>query len=101
MDLAECKGIYVIAEQFEGKLRDVSGVGSGRILADTIGDEVGAILIGKRCKTVGTGTHYATVLINTSMTTKLEHYTTTTFEGHLRLLRKPNVFLVGATNIGH
>lgn len=24
MDLAECKGIYVIAEQFEGKLRDVS-----------------------------------------------------------------------------
>ena len=49
MDLAEYKGIYVIAEQFEGKLRDVSFelLGQARILADTIGDEVGAILIGK------------------------------------------------------
>lgn len=52
MDLAECKGIYVIAEQFEGKLRDVSFelLGQARILADTIGDEVGAILIGKDVK---------------------------------------------------
>ena len=40
MDLAEYKGIYVIAEQFEGKLRDVSFelLGQARILADTIGD---------------------------------------------------------------
>ena len=39
MDLAEYKGIYVIAEQFEGKLRDVSFelLGQARILADTIG----------------------------------------------------------------
>mgnify|MGYP000344417518 CR=1 FL=1 len=52
MDLAEYKGIYVIAEQFEGKLRDVSFelLGQARILADTIGDEVGAILIGKDVK---------------------------------------------------
>jgi len=46
MDLANYKGVYVIAEQFEGKLRNVSLelLGQGRILADKIGDEVGGRL---------------------------------------------------------
>jgi translation elongation factor EF-Ts len=52
MDLAEYKGVYVIAEQFEGKLRNVSFelLGQGRKLADGIGDEVGAVLIGYNVK---------------------------------------------------
>jgi len=80
MDLAEYKGIYVIAEQFEGKLRDVSFelLGQARILADTIGDEVGAILIGKDVKPlaqelIAHGAHKVFVYDDP----QLEHYNTT------------------------
>lgn len=106
MDLAECKGIYVIAEQFEGKLRDVSFelLGQARILADTIGDEVGAILIGKDVKPlaqelIAHGAHKVYVYDDA----KLEHYTTTAYSKVICDFfeeEKPNVFLVGATNIG-
>lgn len=106
MDLAECKGIYVIAEQFEGKLRDVSFelLGQARILADTIGDEVGAILIGKDVKPlaqelIAHGAHKVFVYDDP----KLEHYNTTAYAKVLCDFfeeEKANVFLVGATNIG-
>ena len=83
MDLAEYKGIYVIAEQFEGKLRDVSFelLGQARILADTIGDEVGAILIGKDVKPlaqelIAHGAHKVYVYDDP----QLEHYNTTALQ---------------------
>ena len=106
MDLAEYKGIYVIAEQFEGKLRDVSFelLGQARILADTIGDEVGAILIGKDVKPlaqelIAHGAHKVYVYDDP----QLEHYNTTAYAKVICDFfheEKPNVFLVGATNIG-
>lgn len=48
MDLAEFKGVYVIAEQFEGTLRNVSFelLGQATRLAEGLGEEVGAVLIG-------------------------------------------------------
>ncbi|MCH4178858.1 MAG: electron transfer flavoprotein subunit alpha/FixB family protein [Megasphaera sp.] len=106
MDLAEYKGIYVIAEQFEGKLRNVSFelLGQARKLADTIGDEVGAILIGYNVKPlaqelIANGAHKVYVFDDP----KLEHYNTTAYAKCICDFfeeEKPNVFLVGATNIG-
>lgn len=106
MDLAEYKGIYVIAEQTEGKLRNVSFelLGQARILADQIGDEVGAVLIGKDVKPlaqelISYGAHKVYVYDDA----QLEHYNTTAYTKALVDFfnkQKPNVFLVGATNIG-
>jgi electron transfer flavoprotein alpha subunit len=106
MDLANYKGVYVIAEQFEGKLRNVSLelLGQGRILADKIGDEVGAVLIGSGVKPlaqelIAHGAHKVYVYDDP----KLEHYNTTAYAKVLTSFFNevsPNVFLVGATNIG-
>ena len=106
MDLANYKGVYVIAEQFEGKLRNVSLelLGQGRLLADKIGDEVGAVLIGSGVKPlaqelIAHGAHKVYVYDDP----KLEQYNTTAYtkvvQGFFEEV-KPNVFLVGATNIG-
>ncbi|WP_427112664.1 electron transfer flavoprotein subunit alpha/FixB family protein [Megasphaera sueciensis] len=106
MDLANYKGVYVIAEQFEGKLRNVSLelLGQGRILADKIGDEVGAVLIGSRVtplaqELIAHGAHKVYVYDDP----RLEQYNTTAYAKVLQHFFeevKPNVFLVGATNIG-
>ena len=94
MDLAEYKGVYVIAEEFEGKLRNVTLelLGQGKQLAEGIGDEVGAELIAH-------GAHKVYVYDDP----KFEHYNTTAFTRalvHFFNEVKPNVYLVGATNIG-
>ncbi|WP_301859518.1 electron transfer flavoprotein subunit alpha/FixB family protein [uncultured Megasphaera sp.] len=106
MAFEENKGIYVIAEQFEGKLRNVSFelLGQARQLADTIGDEVGAVLIGKDVKPlaqelIAHGAHKVYVYDDA----KLENYNTTAYAKVLCDFyneEKPNVFLIGATNIG-
>lgn len=106
MDLAEYKGVYVIAEEFEGKLRNVTLelLGQGKQLAEGIGDEVGAVLIGHNVKPlaqelIAHGAHKVYVYDDP----KFEHYNTTSFTRalvHFFNEVKPNVYLVGATNIG-
>lgn len=106
MDLAEYKGVYVIAEEFEGKLRNVTVelLGQGKQLAEGIGDEVGAVLIGHNVKPlaqelIAHGAHKVYVYDDP----KFEHYNTTAFTRalvHFFNEVKPNVYLVGATNIG-
>ena len=106
MDLAEYKGVYVIAEEFEGKLRNVTLelLGQGKQLAEGIGDEVGAVLIGHTVKPlaqelIAHGAHKVYVYDDP----KFEHYNTTAFTRalvHFFNEVKPNVYLVGATNIG-
>ena len=106
MDLAEYKGGYVIAEEFEGKLRNVTLelLGQGKQLAEGIGDEVGAVLIGHNVKPlaqelIAHGAHKVYVYDDP----KFEHYNTTAFTRalvHFFNEVKPNVYLVGATNIG-
>ena len=106
MDVAEYKGVYVIAEEFEGKLRNVTLelLGQGKQLAEGIGDEVGAVLIGHNVKPlaqelIAHGAHKVYVYDDP----KFEHYNTTAFTRalvHFFNEVKPNVYLVGATNIG-
>ena len=106
MDLAEYKGVYVISEEFEGKLRNVTLelLGQGKQLAEGIGDEVGAVLIGHNVKPlaqelIAHGAHKVYVYDDP----KFEHYNTTAFTRalvHFFNEVKPNVYLVGATNIG-
>ena len=106
MDLAKYKGVYVIAEQFEGKLRNVSLelLGQGRILADQIGDEVGAVLIGSGVKPLAqelikSGAHKVYVYDDP----QLANYNTSAYAKVLVDFFNevsPNAFLVGATNIG-
>ena len=106
MDLAEYKGVYVIAEEFEGKLRNVTLelLGQVKQLAEGIGDEVGAVLIGHNVKPlaqelIAHGAHKVYVYDDP----KFEHYNTTAFTRalvHFFNEVKPNVYLVGATNIG-
>lgn len=106
MDLTEYKGVYVIAEEFEGKLRNVTLelLGQGKQLAEGIGDEVGAVLIGHNVKPlaqelIAHGAHKVYVYDDP----KFEHYNTTAFTRalvHFFNEVKPNVYLVGATNIG-
>lgn len=106
MDLAEYKGVYVIAEEFEGKLRNVTLelLGQGKQLAEGIGDKVGAVLIGHNVKPlaqelIAHGAHKVYVYDDP----KFEHYNTTAFTRalvHFFNEVKPNVYLVGATNIG-
>ena len=106
MDLAEYKGVYVIAEEFEGKLRNVTLelLGQGKQLAEGIGDEVGAVLIGHNVKPlaqelIAHGAHKVYVYDDP----KFENYNTTAFTRalvHFFNEVKPNVYLVGATNIG-
>ena len=106
MDLAEYKGVYVIAEEFEGKLLNVTLelLGQGKQLAEGIGDEVGAVLIGHNVKPlaqelIAHGAHKVYVYDDP----KFEHYNTTAFTRalvHFFNEVKPNVYLVGATNIG-
>ena len=106
MDLAEYKGVYVIAEEFEGKLRNVTLelLGQGKQLAEGIGDEVGAVLIGHNVKPlaqelIAHGAHKVYVYDDP----KFEHYNTTAFTRalvHFFNEVKPNVYLVGSTNIG-
>ena len=106
MDLAEYKGVYVIVEEFEGKLRNVTLelLGQGKQLAEGIGDEVGAVLIGHNVKPlaqelIAHGAHKVYVYDDP----KFEHYNTTAFTRalvHFFNEVKPNVYLVGATNIG-
>ena len=96
----------LIAEEFEGKLRNVTLelLGQGKQLAEGIGDEVGAVLIGHNVKPlaqelIAHGAHKVYVYDDP----KFEHYNTTAFTRalvHFFNEVKPNVYLVGATNIG-
>lgn len=106
MDLAAYKGVYVIAEQFEGKLRNVSLelLGQGKILADGIGDDIGAVLIGSGVKPLAKELiAYGATKVYVYDDPKLANYNTTAYatvvEDFFNKI-SPNVLLVGATNIG-
>ncbi|EFD93776.1 electron transfer flavoprotein subunit alpha/FixB family protein [Megasphaera lornae] len=106
MDLAEYKGVYVIAEQFEGKLRNVSFelLGQGKKLAETLGEEVGAVLIGHNVKPLAQELlNYGAQKVYVYDDAALENYNTTAYTKVIEdftAKHKPNVFLIGATNIG-
>lgn len=106
MNIAEYNGIWVFAEQREGKLQKVSLelLGEGRRLANELGVNLTAVLIGNNVEDLAAtlGEHGADEVL-VAESEQLEHYTT---DGYTKVIcdlaneRKPGIILIGATFIG-
>ena len=106
MNIADYKGVWVFAEQRDGKLQKVSLelLGKGKDLADKLGVELTALLLGSQAddmaeKLIAYGADKVIYADNPL----LKHYTT---DGYAKVIcdlvneRKPEVILVGATFVG-
>ena len=106
MKIEEYKGVWVFAEQREGKLQKVTLelLGKGKELASNLGVEFTAILLGSQIgdlakKLVAYGADKVIVADNSL----LKNYTTDAYTKvicELAKERKPEIILVGATFIG-
>lgn len=105
-NIEEFKNIWVFAEQREGNLQRVALelVGEGKRLADKIGVEVCAILIGHRVKGLSkTLFEHGADKVYLIEDELLKNYTT---DGYTKVIselideEKPEILLIGATNIG-
>lgn len=106
MDKSEYKGIWVYIEQFQGKARNVGHelLGQGRKLADAMGQELAAVVIGEAVE------HLAKEMFASGADkvylldgTEYKHYSTDAYTIALTDLintYKPSVILMGATNDG-
>lgn len=105
-NIDEYEGIWVFAEQRDGKLMNVSIelLGEGRKIADELDEELTAVLLGYKAddladKLVKYGADNV-IYVEDEL---LEVYTT---DGYRKVIceliedRKPEIFLIGATNIG-
>lgn len=105
-DLSAYKGLWVLAEQRQGKLMPVAVelIGEGRKLADTLGVELTALLVGSNVDNIAQsliayGADKVIILDNPL----LQEYTT---EGYSKVVtdivreRKPEIILIGASHIG-
>lgn len=105
-DISKYKGVWVFAEQREGKLLNVAVelLGEGRKIADKLGVPLTAILLGNNVDDIAEGLvkHGADVVLY-AKSELLEVYTT---DGYTKVIselvkeRKPEIILIGATNIG-
>jgi electron transfer flavoprotein alpha subunit len=105
-NIADYKGVWVFAEQREGELQKVSLelLGEGRKIADKLGVELTALLIGSNVSGLAKdlGTHGADRVL-VAEDALLEHYTT---DGYTKVIcdlaneRKPEILFIGATFIG-
>lgn len=106
MDISAYKNVFVFAEQREGKVQSVAFelLGKARDLADTLGQEVCAILLGHQIKGEAQGliAHGADrVLVVDDK--DLEIYTTEPYAQAIVSIveqKKPGIILLGATTIG-
>ena len=106
MNIADYKGIWVFAEQREGKLQKVSLelLGEGKRLANELGVKLTAILLGNNVEGLAStlGEHGADEVL-VAESPELEHYTT---DGYTKVIcdlaneRKPGIIFIGATFIG-
>ncbi|MCQ2969784.1 MAG: electron transfer flavoprotein subunit alpha/FixB family protein [Clostridium sp.] len=106
MNIADYKGIWVFAEQREGKLQKVSLelLGEGRKLANELGVKLTAILLGNNIECLAsTLGEYGADEVLVAESSNLEHYTT---DGYTKVIcdladeRKPGIIFIGATFIG-
>ena len=106
MNIADYKGVWVFAEQREGHLQKVALelLGKGKEIANTIGVELTAVLLGDNVKNIAEElvAHGADkVLLADSPL--LKNYTT---DGYTKVIcdlvneRKPEILFIGASNIG-
>ena len=106
MNIQEYKGIFVFAEQVDGVVSNVTYelLGKGRELAETLGTEVTAVLMG--CKVEGLArrlAEYGADRIILADAPELETYMTETYAHALTAVLttyKPDIMLYGATAIG-
>ncbi len=105
-DLADYKGVWVFAEQREGKLLKVAFelVSEGRKLADKLGEKLSAVLLGDNVKSladqlIASGADQVFVIEDK----ELKDYNTEPYAIALQKLadsEKPEIILIGATNNG-
>ncbi|QAT39292.1 electron transfer flavoprotein subunit alpha/FixB family protein [Clostridium sp. JN-9] len=106
MNIADYKGVWVFAEQRDGKLQKVSLelLGKGKDLADKLGVQLTALLLGSQADDMAeTLIAYGADKVIYADNPLLKHYTT---DGYAKVIcdlvneRKPEVILVGATFVG-
>lgn len=105
-DLREYKGVWVFAEQREGKVMPVTYelLGEGRKLADVLQEELCAVLLGDKLDSVPEDLiAYGADKVYFSSDTLLSHYRNEFYTKVIVDLigqYKPSIFLIGATTIG-
>ncbi|MCF6465145.1 electron transfer flavoprotein subunit alpha [Clostridium sp. Cult2] len=106
VSIEEYGGVWVFAEQREGNLLNVSIelIGEGRKIADELGTELTAILLGENVKDLAEKlVKYGADNVLYGDSPLLKTYTT---DGYTKVIcdlikaRKPEIMLIGATNIG-
>ncbi|WP_164509125.1 electron transfer flavoprotein subunit alpha/FixB family protein, partial [Clostridium rectalis] len=106
MNIADYKGVWVFAEQRDGELQKVSLelLGKGREIADKIGVELTAVLLGDEIDNIATElVAYGADNVICAHSPLLKHYTT---DGYAKVIceladeKKPEIILVGASFIG-
>ncbi len=106
MDITEYKGVWVFAEQRSGELMDVAIelLGEGRRLAEEVGCELSAVLLGNDVRGLSEELFaFGADKVYLSENENLKQYTT---DGYTKVLSqmietyKPEIVLFGATHIG-
>lgn len=105
-DLSAYKGVWVFAEQRGGKLMSTAFelLGEGRKLADKLGVELSALLLGSGVEKLSEELiHHGADRVILADHPQLKLYTT---DGYTKVIvdlvnsKKPEIILIGATNIG-
>lgn len=105
-NIALWKGVWVFIEQFEGHAHDVSWelLGKGRILADDLGVELAAFVLGENVKNLAQESFgYGADKAYCMESPVLKHYRTESYlRGTVDLVNKfkPEILLMGATGLG-
>lgn len=106
INVSDYKGVWVFAEQRQGKLMNVAIelLGEGRKIADGLKTDLTAVILGNGVKNLADELAcYGADKVIYAESPLLENYTT---EGYAHTIadlireRKPEVLLIGATNIG-
>jgi len=106
MDISNYKGVWVFAEQRDGELMDVAVelMGEGRKLAEEVGCELSAVLLGDNVRNLSDELFaFGADKVYLSENENLKQYTT---DGYTKVLSqmvdeyKPEIVLFGATHIG-
>ena len=106
VDLSAYKGVWVVAEQKEGKIQSVTYelLGAGRKLADDVNESLETVVIGKDIREAAKDlVHYGADKVYVIEDETLEHFLDEPYSAVLsRLLKekKPRIVLTGATAIG-
>jgi electron transfer flavoprotein alpha subunit len=105
-DFSDSQGVWVFAEQREGRLTRVSLelLGKAQELAEELGQEVSAVLLGHQISALtGTLIEYGADTVYYTDHECLKSYRSNAYTGVIEDLigqHKPNIFLMGATHIG-